>query len=65
MTDPKPTTPTFRVHRSGPAFLRGAIVAALCAALTGGFLAQASAPAPAASHPAVAACVDTADTVCC
>ncbi len=64
MTDPKPTTPTFRVHRSGPAFLRAAIGAALCAALTAGFIAQTS-RAPVSSGAAVAVCVDTPDSVCC
>lgn len=63
MTDHEPTPPTFRVHRSGPALLRGAIVAALCAALTAGFIAQTSG-APAPSDASVAACANARDGVC-
>ncbi len=42
MTEPTSatTTPNFRVHARAPAFVRAAVVAALCAALTAGFLAQ-------------------------
>ena len=48
--------PTFRVHATAPAFVRGLWVVALCAALVGGFLVEVwHAPAgPAASRDAVA-----------
>ena len=58
-------TPEFRVHARAPAFFRAAVVAALCAALTAGFLAQVWRGAPqttpaAANDSQMATCTDAA-----
>jgi hypothetical protein len=60
---PPSDTPTFRVHASTPAFLRALVVAALCTALTAGFLAQVSGNASqqsASNASEIAACSDAA-----
>ncbi|HEX7487485.1 MAG TPA: hypothetical protein VF341_01160 [Anaeromyxobacteraceae bacterium] len=50
--------PTFRIHAAGPALARALWVAALCAALTGGFLNQVwRAPAGSARSASAIACV--------
>jgi len=50
--------PTFRVHAAGPAFARALWLAALCAALTGGFLHEVwHAPASSGRAGAALACI--------
>jgi hypothetical protein len=55
--------PTFRVHARAPAFLRALVVAALCAALTAGFLTQVTIGASQQDAPnqsQIATCADSA-----
>jgi hypothetical protein len=53
-----PSVPTFRIHAAGPALARALWVAALCAALTGGFLHQVwRAPAGSARSSDAIACI--------
>ena len=59
--------PTFRVRASTPAFLRALVVAALCAALTAGFLAQVTigtSQENASNQSQIATCTDTAGEKC-
>lgn len=52
-----PSLPTFRVHATAPAFVRGLWVVALCAALVGGFLREVwHAPAGPDTSPDAVAC---------
>jgi hypothetical protein len=59
--------PAFRVHARTAAFLRALVVAALCAALTAGFLAQVTIGASqqgASNQSQIATCSDTAGENC-